>query len=197
MPDWHVTAGGELMFVRPADFGLAVHWDQLLVRSVIPPCDQGFDYCLYYLGDDFAGTNFKSAGIRIERRNDLETADACLCTPPRGYVSFQPTTVRQGDGFAVSVFAPLFDGAVGHYAEGELFRLSLNGTACFEVETRIAATQFAHYPEGSIREFTQEERETLVARLRDVVRAIRLVDCPSVVLFPAPVGTPGAASGEQ
>lgn len=88
-PNRHVVAGGELMFVRPADFGLALHRDQLLVRSVIPPCDEGFDYCLYHIGEEFAGTNFKSAGIRIERREDLETAAACLFTPPRGYLDFQ------------------------------------------------------------------------------------------------------------
>lgn len=194
MPDWHVIAGGELMFARPADFGLAVHWDQLLVKSMIPPCDDGFDYCIYYYGDHFAGTNFRSAGVRIQRREDLDTESSCLFTPPRGYINFQPTAVRQGDGFAVSTFAPLFDGAVGHYADGELFRLSLDGGVCFEVETRIGASQFAHYPECSIREFTQEEREALEARLYDIVRAIRLVDSPSVVLFPVPEGTSGRDS---
>lgn len=35
--DVHVAAGGRLMFVRPDDFGLALHRDQLLVRTVIPP----------------------------------------------------------------------------------------------------------------------------------------------------------------
>src|SRR5690606_21204076 len=95
VPDRHVVAGGELMFVRPADFGLAVHRDQMLVTSVIPPCDDGFDYCLYYLGEEFAGTNFRSAGIRIERREDLETAASCLTTPPRGYLDFQPTLRRE------------------------------------------------------------------------------------------------------
>ena len=37
VPDRHVAAGGELMFVRPADFGLAVHRDQLLVKRRYPP----------------------------------------------------------------------------------------------------------------------------------------------------------------
>ena len=124
--DWHVVAGGELMFVRPGNFGLAVHRDQVLVRTVIPPCDESFDYCLYYFGDEFAGTNFQSAGVRIERRGDLETAEACLYTPPRGYTEFQPT-VRRGEGFAVSLFAPLYDGAAGSYAEGRLYRLFLEG----------------------------------------------------------------------
>src|SRR5690606_22875587 len=182
MPDLHVAAGGQLMFVRPDDFGLAVHRHQLPVQSTIPPCDEGFDYCLYYLGGQFAGTNFRNAGIRIERRDDLETAASCLSTPPRGYVELQPV-IRRDEGFAVSIFAPLFEGAVGHYAEGQLYRLALEGGACFEVETRIGAAQFGHFPEGTIREFTREDRDALAARLRDVVRAIRLVDRPDVVLF--------------
>lgn len=181
-PNVHVAAGGELMFERPADFGLAVHRDQVLVRSMIPPCDDGFDYCLYYLGDELAGTNFQSAGIRMERRKDLTTPEACLFTPPEGYTDFQPA-VRREDGFAVSVFAPVQNAAAGHYSDGKLFRLFLGEATCFEVETRIAASRFEHYAEGTIREFTQEQRNALEDRLNDVVRAIRLVARPDVVLF--------------
>src|SRR5690606_28999710 len=83
MPDLHVAASGRLVFVRPGDFGLAVHRDQLPVLGVVPPCDEGFDYCLYYLGDEFEGTNFSNAGVRIERREDLGTVASCLSTPPR------------------------------------------------------------------------------------------------------------------
>ena len=251
--DWHVVAGGELMFVRPGNFGLAVHRDQVLVKAVIPPCDESFDYCLYYFGDEFAGTNFQSAGVRIERRRDLETPEACLYTPPRGYVEFQPT-VRRGEGFAVSLFAPLFDGAAGSYAEGRLYRLFLDGTSsgvsvgpgygteseaaamtadgavgetanetthetehepateaadktvdvtsdeaaagqtntapsratCFEVESRIGLSQHANFPEGTIRELTGELRDSLEAQLRDVLRAVRWVDRPDVILFEVP-----------
>ena len=210
--DWHVVAGGELMFVRPGNFGLAVHRDQVLVKAVIPPCDESFDYCLYYFGDEFAGTNFQSAGVRIERRGDLETAEACLYTPPRGYTEFQPT-VRRGEGFAVSLFAPLYDGAAGSYAEGRLYRLFLEGVTekkdktvggpademsagpadtapargtCFEVKSRIGLSQFANFPEGTIREFSGELRDLLEAQLRDVLRGMRWVDRPEVILFEAP-----------
>ena len=85
MPDWHVIAGGELMFVQPADFGLAVHWDQLLVKSMIPPCDDGFDYCIYYYGDDFAGTNFRSAGVRSTARGSGHGSS--FFSPRRGGMS--------------------------------------------------------------------------------------------------------------
>lgn len=183
--DRHVAAGGQLMFMRPADFGLAVHRDQVLVKSVIPPCDDGFDYCLYYFGDEFAGTNWESAGVRIERRSDLATAEVCLTTPPRGYVDLRPTVYR-GDGFAVSRFAPLHRAAAGHYAEGELFRIALGDAACFEVETRIGLSRFEHYEDGTIRELKEADRSALAARLDAVVRAIRLVERPDVVLLAFP-----------
>lgn len=68
VPERHVAAGGVLEFVRPDDFGLALHPHQVLVSSYILPCDESFDYCLYYLGRELEGTNFESAGLRIERR---------------------------------------------------------------------------------------------------------------------------------
>lgn len=206
--DVSVAAGGRLMFVRPDDFGLALHRDQLLVRTVIPPCDEGFDYCLYYFGGELAGTNFQSAGVRIQRRPDLApeadgaggseafpgAAVACLYTPPRGYVEFPPAMVRHGAvgdaPFAVSVFAPLQEGAAGSYSEGVLFRLALDDGTCFGVETRIAASRFEHFAEGAVRKFTEDQRAALTARLSDVVRAIRLVDDPAVVFFEMPETAP-------
>lgn len=180
-PDRHVAAGGTLSFERPSDFGLAVTSEQVLVRSYIPPCDFGFDYCLYYVEPAFEGTNFESAGIRIERREDLATDSACLTAPPAGYIDFEPV-VHQREGYAISVFAPIQNAAVGHYSDGKLFRLAVDST-CFEFETRIAASQFTHYEPGTIDEFTQEDREALEARLHEVLRAVRLVDRPDEVLF--------------
>lgn len=202
--EFHVAAGGRLVFVRPDDFGLALHRDQLLVRTVIPPCDEGFDYCLYYLGDELAGTNFLSAGVRIQRRPDLApeqngtrmseafpgSALACLHMRPRGYVEFPPTMIRDGAAgdatFAVSVFAPMQEGAAGSYSEGVLFRLSLDDGTCFEVETRIAASRFENFPDGAVEKFTEDHRSALIARLNDVVLGIRLVDDPDVLLFDFP-----------
>lgn len=182
--DRHVAAGGQLMFVRPADFGLAVQRDQLPVKTVIPPCDDTFDYCLYYYGDDFDGINFQSAGVRIERRAELDTARACLFTPPRGYVDFEPM-VRTNESFAVSVFAPLQQAGMGHVSDGMLFRLAFEDT-CYEVEPRLGMSQPAHDVEGTVREFAEEERAVLTARLDEVVRAVRLVDYPDIVLFQLP-----------
>ena len=180
-PERHVVAGGVLSFERPHDFGLAVRPEEVLGRSYIPPCEPGFDYCLYYTGMEYAGTNFESAGLRIQRREDLAGEAACLTTPPAGYFDLQPR-VRRGDGFAVSTFAPVGDAAMGHYAEGKLFRLAL-ASACYEFETRIGQSRFELYEPGSVKEFTRADKEALEARLHEVLSTVRLVDRPGVPLF--------------
>src|SRR5262245_50629843 len=56
-------AGGEVSIDQPQiPWALAVSADQVLVHSYIPPCEEGFDYCIYYNGDRYVGTNFESAG---------------------------------------------------------------------------------------------------------------------------------------
>jgi len=42
------------------------------------------------------------------------------------------------------------------------------------------------FPEGTIREFSGELRDLLEAQLRDVLRGMRWVDRPEVILFEAP-----------
>ena len=186
--DLHVVAGGRLQFVRLADFGLAVTDRQLLVRSYIPACDYGFDYCLYYYSPAYEGTNFESAGLRIQRRPDLVTAKACLTTSPAGYLDFEPE-VRKGDGYATAVFAPLGEAAVGHYASGELYRLFFDG-GCYEFETRIAQSQFLNYEPGTIEEFTEADAAALRARLWELLSQVRFVERPEIVIFPPPRPAP-------
>src|SRR6266404_877354 len=79
-----VVPGGAVSFGYTGDFGLAVSPEQILVRSYIPPCDQGFDYCLYYTGSAYKNTSFESAGIRVKRRADL-SENNCLTAQPDGY----------------------------------------------------------------------------------------------------------------
>ena len=53
--DKMTLAGGEMSLSVPEGYGLAVTADQLLAKSYIPACDEGFDYCIYYNGDKFKG----------------------------------------------------------------------------------------------------------------------------------------------
>jgi hypothetical protein len=173
-PDRHVMAGGKLRFDRPTDFGLAVTAEQVPALSVIPPCTEGFDYCLYYNEDAYDNTNFESAGLRIERRDDLTTETSCLNTPPAGYSALTPE-VRNEQSFELSTYSPIQDSATGHSSEGELYRLHFD-SSCYEFETRIGVSRFENFEEGSIDEFTMPDRAELERKLRNLLQTIRFVE---------------------
>ena len=166
------TSDGTITFTVPSDFGLATNQTQILTRSYIPPCDADFNYCLYYTGTAYQGSNFDSAGIRIDHRTDLTTTSACLTTPPTGFTNFTPTSTTPGD-YSVSEFTPLGDAGAGHYSVGTLYRLEYNG-ACYEFETRIGQTQFANYPSGTIPQFTSADQTSLQAEIQTILNGITL-----------------------
>lgn len=179
----------------PSVFGIATNSERILVKSYIPPCGDGtnnFNYCLYYKDTAYAGTNFESAGVRIQKRPDLSTETACLHTPPMGLLSSntRANSVYTGVGFATSGFWPISDAGAGHVAGGEIYRLAytdpLTGDLlCYEFETRIGTTQFGNYPAGSIREFTSTDKITVQSALRSILEHITLPN-DTLLVFPNP-----------
>ncbi len=161
---------GTISFTLAPDFALATTSEQVTVRSYIPSCDQDFNYCLYYIGKDYQGTNFESAGIRIKKMSATTTAD-CF-TPPQGGLH---TSTHQGADYTMTVFSPLSNGAAGHYATGALYRLAYKN-ACYEFEARIGETQFANYPPGAIQQFTQQDGVAMQAKL---IAALARITLPS------------------
>lgn len=153
-------------------FGLAITSEQILVHSYIPPCDSEFIYCLYFNSDMYKGTNFESAGLRIQKRVDLITSRACMNTPPEGYVAFIPR-IATSTNYMVSIFAPLGNGAAGHYASGSLYRLFSHHT-CYEFETRIGTSQYMNYPEGTIKKFTEVDTTAVELFLQGVLEHVTL-----------------------
>ena len=166
------ASDGTVTFTVPSDFGLATNQTQVLTRSYIPPCDANFNYCLYYIGAAYQGTNFDSAGIRIQHRTDLTTQTACLTAPPTGFSNFTPTSTTVGD-YSVSEFTPLGDAGAGHYSTGTLYRLEYNGE-CYEFETRIGQSQFANYPSGTIQQFTATDQTGLQGKIQNILDSIAL-----------------------
>ena len=164
-------------------FDLAEIPGQVLVSSYIPPCDIPFNYCLYYRGDKYKDTNFDSAGLRISNRSDLSTSARCLNTPPAGY-TLRPK-IRQGEGYSTSLFAPLGNAATGHLSEGEIYRLSVGG-ACYEFEARIGTSQITNYEPGTVKEFTEGDRASILVQLRNMLRQITITATDATVIFPEP-----------
>lgn len=187
-PSGTITTGsgsisdGTLTITYPLDdFALATSSQTITVHSYIPPCDPDFEYCFYYIGNAYQGTNFDSAGIRVEERTDLTTQSACLTTPPVGYTNFTPTSTI-ADDYAVSEFTPLGNAGAGHYSIGTLYRLEYNG-ACYEFETRIGQSQFANYPSGTIQQFTVADQASLQSEIQTILNGIALPSGETIV-FP-------------
>jgi hypothetical protein len=167
------VSDGTITLTYPtADFGLATSQQQITVHSYIPPCDGDLNYCLYYTGTAYQGTNFESAGIRVQKRTDLTTQTACLTAPPTGFSNFTPTSTSATD-YSISEFTPIGNAGAGHFAKGTLYRLSYNG-ACYEFETRIGQSQFANYPSGTIQQFTDAEQTNLQTEIVGILNGLTL-----------------------
>lgn len=184
--DQTVSDGTITIGYQTGQYGLATTPAQVLVTAYIPPCDPAFTYCLYYNGATYKGTNFDSAGLRIQKRTDLKTQGACLSTMPTGYTNIVPVTAN-GPDYATGVFSPLGDAGAGHYASGSEYRLWTNNT-CYEFETRIGQTQFANYPPGTIKQFTTNDQANVEADLRGMINSVTLKS-GAQVSFPQPPQT--------
>lgn len=179
--DKTVSDGTILIAYSDKDFALATNASQILVHPYIPPCGEGFDYCFYYNGDAYQGTNFESAGVRIQKRKDITTEKACMSTPPTGYdTSVKPNKQIAKADYSSAVFQGVGDAGAGHFVTGDLYRLYVKKSmVCYEFETRIGQTQFANYPEGAILEFTKDDQDKATAMLQTFVNQISLLPSTS------------------
>lgn len=166
------------------DFGLANGGQPIPVRSYIPPCESDFDYCLYFTGLDYQGTNLESAGLRIKNRTDLNTEKLCLETPAAGQGrETPPVSTVSKDIYSAALFAPTGDAGAGHYASGSAYRFFYRqNSACYELETRIGRTQFMNYPEGTIKEFTTSDLMVLQNKIKEIVASFSLPGLANVTL---------------
>ncbi|MCL5006852.1 MAG: hypothetical protein M1153_01780 [Patescibacteria group bacterium] len=165
-----------------SEFSLAATQEQLLLLSYIPPCDQGFDYCLYYSTSTYKGTNFESAGIGILNLNKtMPSAGSCLNAPPEGYTGLHPVATTSTPNYSVSMFSPLGNAAMGHYASDVVYRLEYKGK-CYQFDARIGETQFANYPPGAIKLFTANDYSTVKSELLDILGTLTLPGGEKVIL---------------
>lgn len=176
--DQSISDGTITVMYPSVQFGLATTPGQVLVTSYIPPCAQGFNYCVYFNGSQYQGTNFESAGLRIQKRTDIAVEHLCLTTPPSGFsATTTPAATAAQNTYATSVFSPVGDAAAGHYSSGSLYRLFIrDGSKCYEFENRIGQTQFANYPAGLIKQFTASDQTVVSAQLLSILNTIVLKD---------------------
>lgn len=166
--------GGEVTISYPADYGLAVNPDQLLVESSVPFCDEGFAYCIYLRSDAFAGTNFDGAALSIVLRDDLDYQADCLLSQPAGFSELEPV-IDGGAGHATATYHQVGQGAAGHVTSGALYRLYYADT-CYEFESRVARAQYDNFEPGSVERFDDADLQGVRAQLRSIVASVSLPD---------------------
>lgn len=176
------VSDGIIKFDPQEDFGLAVTDEQILIDSYIPPCQPGFSYCLYYLGNKYQETNFDSAGLSIRKRGDLTIKDDCLTHLPAGYSNLSSQSESHA-GYAISVFSPLGDAALGHYSNGREYRI-FSANICYQLNASVSESQFANYPTGSVEEFSSTDREQMFGTLRSLIEDITLVQTGEKLFLP-------------
>ncbi len=166
------------------DFGVATFGQSIPLQSYIPACESDFDYCLYFTGLEYKGTNLESAGLRVKNRTDLNTEKLCLETPAAGQGRETPPvgTVSK-DIYSAALFAPTGDAGAGHYASGLAYRFFYRqNSSCYELETRIGRTQFMNYPAGTIKEFTTTDLMVLQNKIKEIIISFSLPGLKEVVL---------------
>lgn len=162
-------------------FGLATTKEQIAKSAYIPACAEGFDYCLYYIGSEYSGTNFESAGLAIQKRDDLKTQAACLATSPEGYSNLRPQRASSSL-YATSIFSPVGDAAAGHSATGSVYRLSYQGN-CYEFTTRVGQTQFENYASGTVQKFTLGDQADIELALQRILSTLTFPSGESASFF--------------
>ncbi len=176
---------GTISFSYPSSlFALATTPQQILVSSYIPPCNGNFNYCLYYSNTStYAGTNFETAGIRIDKRTDLTTESQCLNTAPDGFTGATSTVIASSSAYTLAEFPNVGGAAAGHFANGQLYRLSYptpansaTGISCYEFETRVGQSDYLNYPSGSIQQFTTADQAIVQAQLQSILATVKLSD---------------------
>lgn len=191
-----VLTGGDVLVSYPEGFGLAVTQEQLQVSSQIPPCDEGFDYCIYLASGAYDGTNFSSAAVRIQQRDDLTTEADCVLAQPGGYSGLVPVIAGASD-FATTMYQPVDQGAAGHFSRGSLGRLYYE-SVCYEFEPRVAQAQFSNFPTGTLEEFDADDLDTTEGLLMSVLDSVTLPDGRSGLWArKVPAARPGSPAGEE
>ena len=175
-PEKQTASDGPLTLSYADYFAVAKTKEEMTGVSYIPPCDENFTTCFYYKADTYKGTNFGSAGLRLEKRINFSTEKTCLETPPAGFDTFKkPDTLKPFTAYAMSKFSDIGQGAAGHYSSGSLYRLYIRGSSeCYEFETRITESQFANYPEGSIKLFSDQDKERISTQLEDILQSAKI-----------------------
>lgn len=144
--------------------------DILPSLGYVPPCDENHSNCLYYIGTEFEGTNFDSAGIST--KNLIDTGEENCTSFNEAYTLPDSEISTEEIDSNLFYVARSGNAGAGHMAEETLYR-TYHSNTCVEITTRIGYSQFGNYPEGSVEEFTAEDKNELMNSMKEVVHTLK------------------------
>jgi hypothetical protein len=135
--------------------------------TYMPICDENAAACVAYPSGRYSGYNFEGAAFSVNELPQADTQSKCLdsITPPVHTESFNGVDFQashQGSAGA------------GHGLSEYSFR-SFSRGACYELDIRIATSSLGGDVPGAIKEFTQEDEDSVRASLGKVLSSFEFM----------------------
>jgi hypothetical protein len=135
--------------------------------TYMPICDENAGACVAYPSGRYSGYNFEGAAFSVNELPQADTQSKCLdsITPPVHTESFNGVDFRashQGSAGA------------GHGLSEYSFR-SFSRGACYELDIRIATSSLGGDVPGAIKEFTQDDEDSVRASLGKVLSSFEFM----------------------
>lgn len=122
-------------------------YKEISLLSYSPVCDLSTVACFIYNGTEYAGTNFKAAGLSVNVLRDRRTAEECDRIDTGSY----PVRTKTINGIHFH-YGMTGEGSLGHWKGGLAYR-TFHKNVCFEVAVGIATTSIGVYEPGTMKEF--------------------------------------------
>ncbi len=155
----------------PPDITFTEDKQQIRSLSYIPVCDtETLVACFYYARQEYQDTNFEAAGLSV---NLIENSSSDTCNVSELIITETPKTREiNGVTFDTGIGGV---GALGHQATDYVLRTFHRGT-CVEVKVTITTSEYANYPPGTVREFTDSDREKVLDLFDRILATLRFSD---------------------
>lgn len=142
---------------------------KIVSLSYIPICDiETTNLCLYYPPDQYAGTNFKGAGLSVNILEENISAKICgTLNQSVGSKVINGMTFTVGEDTGV---------ALGNQSQDTIYRI-FHSNKCFDIVIRINTdSSDVNSPPGTVKKFTESEKATVLSLFEQILSTFKLTD---------------------
>jgi hypothetical protein len=168
---------GTSQFTYPSSYALYTGSEADQAGSYSPAC-QSAVACVLYPPSKYTGTNFEAASFQEREIDDATTEGACLTSPMRAanvpefdIATKDPRKIIHGVSFLHGISS---DVGMGHYMGIDLYR-AFHKSRCYELSINLAATSFANFDPGTVKEFTPEDEQRVRKELTTILDSFRFL----------------------